>query len=140
VLTKKAKYALNALVFIAENQLNGLVTSERIAQHTQLSRKFLETILNDLKKQGILSSIKGKQGGYQLQKPPQDIHLVEIIRLFDGAIGLIPCATHQFFQPCKECKDVETCRIRFTFKELRDLNVEFLKNKTLKHLIQPLKL
>ncbi len=140
MLTKKAKYALNALVFIAENQLNGLVTSERIAQHTQLSRKFLETILNDLKKQGILSSIKGKQGGYQLQKPPQDIHLVEIIRLFDGAIGLIPCATHQFFQPCKECKDVETCRIRFTFKELRDLNVEFLKNKTLKHLIQPLKL
>lgn len=131
MLTKKAKYALNALVYIAENQLNGLVTSEQIAQHTQLSRKFLETILNDLKKQGILSSIKGKQGGYQLQKPPQDIHLVEIIRLFDGAIGLIPCATHQFFQPCKECKNVETCRIRFTFKELRDLNVEFLKNKTL---------
>lgn len=135
MLTKKAKYALNALVFIAENQLNGHVNSERIAQHTQLSRKFLETILNDLKKHGILSSIKGKHGGYLLQKQPNEIHLVEIIRLFDGAIGLIPCATHQFFQPCKECKDVDTCKIRFTFKELRDLNVEFLKNKTLSDIL-----
>ena len=136
VLTKKAKYALNALVYLSKRADVQPVTSEHIARENKIPKKFLESILSDLKRVGILSSVHGKGGGYLMRKQPEDIPMVDIIRLFDGAVGLIPCATHQFFEPCLECKDVETCKIRWTFKELRDINVEFLKDKTLRDLIE----
>ena len=138
MLTKKAKYALNALTFLAKNQQNNdpkPLTAKYIATENNIPQKFLESILSDLKKTGVLSSIHGKGGGYLLRKNPQEIPLVDIIRMFDGAVGLVPCATHQFFEPCKECLDVETCKIRWMFKELRDVNVAFLKNKTLHSLL-----
>jgi Rrf2 family protein len=136
VLTKKAKYALNALVYLSHDDNNDAPkTAARIAKDNNIPKKFLESILGDLKKVGILSSIHGKGGGYLMRKRPEDISMVEIIRMFDGAVGLIPCATHQFFEPCLECKDVESCKIRWTFKELRDVNVEFLKGKTIGDLI-----
>ncbi len=138
MLTKKAKYALNALTFLAKNgQLSNPrpLTAKHLAKENNIPQKFLESILSDLKKKGILSSIHGKGGGYLLRKDPGDIPLVDIIRLFDGAVGLVPCATHQFFEPCKECLDIETCKIRWMFKELRDINVSFLKEKTLESLL-----
>jgi Rrf2 family protein len=136
VLTKKAKYALNALVYLSRgDNSDAPKTAERIAKDNNIPKKFLESILGDLKKVGILSSIHGKGGGYLMRKRPEDISMVEIIRMFDGAVGLIPCATHQFFEPCLECKDVESCKIRWAFKELRDVNVEFLKGKTIGDLI-----
>lgn len=136
MLTKKAKYALNALVYLSRSDNSDAPkTAERIAQDNNIPKKFLESILGDLKKVGILSSVHGKGGGYVMRKRPEDISMVEIIRMFDGAVGLIPCATHQFFEPCSECKDVESCKIRWTFKELRDINVEFLKDKTIADLI-----
>jgi len=136
VLTKKAKYALNALVYLSRvDNSDAPKTAERIAKDNNIPKKFLESILGDLKKVGILSSVHGKGGGYLMRKRPEDISMVEIIRMFDGAVGLIPCATHQFFEPCLECKDVESCKIRWTFKELRDVNVEFLKGKTIGDLI-----
>ena len=138
MLTKKAKYALNALTFLAKNQQNRdpkPLTAKYIATENNIPQKFLESILSDLKKTGVLSSIHGKGGGYLLRKNPQEIPLVDIIRMFDGAVGLVPCATHQFFEPCKECLDVETCKIRWMFKELRDINVAFLKDKTLQSLL-----
>jgi hypothetical protein len=136
VLTKKAKYALNALVYLSNNATENIpITAFKIAQDNDISQKFLESILIEMKKVGLLGSMHGKGGGYYLRRSPNEIQLVEIIRMFDGAVGLIPCVTHQFFEPCKECKDIETCKIRFTFKELRDLNVEFLKKRTLKDLL-----
>ncbi len=136
MLTKKAKYALNALVYLSHDDNNDApITAARIAKDNNIPKKFLESILGDLKKVGILSSIYGKGGGYLMRKRPEDISMVEIIRMFDGAVGLIPCATHQFFEPCLECKDVESCKIRWTFKDLRDVNVEFLKSKTIGDLI-----
>lgn len=138
MLTKKAKYALNALVYIAKEQKkngNLPLTASHISTENQIPQKFLESILSDLKKTGILRSIHGKGGGYLLQKQPSEIPMVDIIRMFDGAVGLIPCATHQFFQPCNECNDVESCKIRWTFKELRDITVEFMKDKTVEDLM-----
>ena len=136
VLTKKAKYALNALVYLSRNKDKEVPKSaERIAKDNNIPKKFLESILADMTKVGILSSVQGKGGGYVLRKLPQQISMVEIIRLFDGAVGLIPCATHRYFKPCHECNDVESCKIRWAFKELRDINVEFLKDKTIHDLL-----
>lgn len=138
MLTKKAKYALNALVYLAKRQEEHAgvpITAAQIAKDNKMPSKFLEGILSDLKRVSILRSIHGKGGGYLLQKEPHEIPMVEVIRMFDGAVGLIPCATHQFFQPCAECRDVETCKIRWTFKELRDITVDFMKDKTIADLI-----
>ena len=135
VLTKKAKYALNALSFIAQQDLNHPQTAATIAKENNIPLKFLESILSELKKNGTLKSIHGKGGGYLLRKSPYEIRIVDILRLFDGAVGLIPCTTHQYFEPCLECKDIEACKIRWMFKELRDINVAFLKEKSLADLI-----
>ncbi|MGC6414841.1 MAG: RrF2 family transcriptional regulator [Bacteroidia bacterium] len=138
MLTKKAKYALNALVFLAKREVKHAgvpITSAQIAKENNMPSKFLEGILSDLKKASILRSIHGKGGGYLLQKKPNEIQMVDIIRMFDGAVGLIPCATYTYFQPCEECEDVENCKIRWTFKELRDQTVEFMKDKTVADLI-----
>ncbi len=135
MLTKKAKYALNALVFIAKNKEKRFLRTEEISVENHIPRKFLESILTDLTKVGILGSKKGKNGGYYFIKNPEEVMLVDVVRLFDGAIGLIPCATYQFFEPCEECLDVESCKIRWTFKELRDLTVEYLKTKSISDLI-----
>lgn len=135
MITKKVKYAFDALVFIAKNTTDTYTTTEEISQKKGIPFKFLEAILTELVKSGILGSKKGKNGGYFLQKPIHEIHLVEIMRLFDGAIGLIPCVTYKYFKPCDDCEDVENCRIRSVYKELRDINVEFLKGKSLADLI-----
>ena len=131
MLTKKAKYALNALVHIAREGKEQSVGTDEIAAANNIPRKFLEGILTDLVKSGILSSRKGKGGGYSLRRAPEEVKLVEILRMFDGAIGLIPCVTYQYYKPCEECEDPETCKIRFTFKELRDINVQFMKEHSL---------
>ncbi len=135
MITKKVKYAFDALVYIAKNPSDTYITTEEISQKKGIPFKFLESILTELVKSGILGSKKGKNGGYFLLKPNHDIHLVEIMRLFDGAIGLIPCVTYKYFKPCDDCEDVQNCKIRSVYKELRDINVEFLKGKSLADLI-----
>ena len=135
MLTKKAKYALNALTFIAKNSDKKVLRAEEISFQNHIPRKFLESILTDLTKVGILGSKKGKSGGYYFLKNPDEVMLVDVIRLFDGAIGLIPCVTFQYFEPCEECVDPDTCKIRWTFKELRDLTVEYLKGKSILDLL-----
>lgn len=136
MLTKKAKYALNALVFIAGSPEKRVWRAEEISLENHIPRKFLESILTDLTKVGILGSKKGKSGGYYFLKSPSEVMLVDVIRLFDGAIGLIPCVTHQFFEPCEECLDPNTCKIRRSFKELRDITVDYLKNKSISDLLE----
>ncbi len=131
MLTKRVKYALNALTFIARNTDKSFVRSDEISESQRIPVKFLESILTELVKSGILGSKKGKNGGYFLLRNAHDVQLVEIMRMFDGAIGLIPCVTYQYFKPCEDCEDVETCKIRKVYKDLRDLNVEFLKGKSL---------
>lgn len=134
MLTKKAKYALNALVFLAK-QPTSPVRAIEISKQNNIPSKFLEGILSELVRIGVLDSQRGQSGGYSFLKDPKDILVVDILRQFDGAVGLVPCATHQFFKPCVECVDVEACKIRWMFKELRDLSVEFLKNKSIQDLL-----
>ena len=135
MLTQKAKYALFALQFIATQVPEFPVKSSEISNAKSIPKKFLETILAELVRAEILVSKLGQQGGYVLNRPPNDINVAEVIRLFDGAIALLPCATYTYFKPCEECLDVELCKIRHTFKELRDLSVEFLKSKTIQDLV-----
>jgi len=107
-----------------------------ISEACRIPKKFLEAILLELKRAGILASRAGKGGGYMMRLPPAEVNLAEIIRLFDGAIAAVPCATYKFYQPCDECEDEETCAVRDAFLTVRNETVELLKSQTLESLVQ----
>ncbi|UII21507.1 RrF2 family transcriptional regulator [Fulvivirga ligni] len=136
MISKKAKYALNALVHLARKYGDGPTLISTVAEEENIPQKFLETILLDLRNAGILGSKKGKGGGYYLRKPPEDVNVAQILRLFDGAIALLPCVTFRFYERCEECKDEETCSIREAFQKVRNESVRIFKNHTLKTLVE----
>ena len=131
MISKKTKYALNALVHLAHKYEQGPVLISSISLEENIPRKFLEAILLDLKNAGILASKKGKGGGYYLLKKPEDVNLADVMRLFDGPIALLPCVTYKYYQRCEECKDEETCGIRDVFMTVRNETVRILKENTL---------
>lgn len=131
MISKKTKYALNALVHLAHKYEQGPVLISSISLDENIPRKFLEAILLDLKNAGILASKKGKGGGYYLLKRPEDVNLADVMRLFDGPIALLPCVTYKYYQRCEECKDEETCGIRDVFMTVRNETVRILKENTL---------
>jgi len=135
MLSKKAQYSILALVKLAREYNNGPLLISNISKSEKIPRKFLETILFDLKQLGVLASKKGKGGGYFLIKNPHEISLADIIRHVDGAIALIPCVTFKYYQPCQHCKDEVTCGIRSVVKEVRDETVNILKNISLADII-----
>lgn len=135
MISKKSKYAINALVFLAKNQEKGPIPASTIAESENIPPKFLEAILLDLKKSGILSSKKGASGGYYLHQTAEEINMADVMRLFDGAIAYLPCVTYKYYERCEECKDEVTCGIRDAFLDLRNKTVEMLKGNTLADLI-----
>ncbi len=125
-----------ALVHLAKHQDEGPVLISKIAEEENIPQKFLEAILLDLKKDGMLASKKGKGGGYYLIKSTDEVNMADVMRLFDGAIALLPCVTFKYYERCEECKDEETCGIRDTFMEVRNQTVDILKASTLSQILK----
>ncbi len=134
MLSKKAQYAVYALLHLARNP-EGPTLIGKIAHEEGIPKKFLELILLELKNQGLVGSKKGKGGGYFLIKPPQAISLIQIIRQFDGAIALLPCVSDKFYQACSHCRDESACAVKSVFKEIRDETVRLLQNKSLQDIL-----
>lgn len=131
MISKRSKYALNALRVLAHAQEEGPLNAALLAQRAHVPAKFLEAILLDLRKAGIISSRKGRGGGHVLRKRPADITTAEVLRLFDGAIALVPCATYNYYERCEECEDEAVCGIRDVFRQVRAETVRMLKDATL---------
>lgn len=121
MLSQKAKYALRAVLMLAESFGTGtpLPVSE-IAVRERIPQKFLEAILVELRDQGILDSRRGRYGGYRLSRSPKSIGFGEVIRAIDGPLALIPCASRTQFKACEDCADVVTCSIRWAMLNARD--------------------
>jgi Rrf2 family protein len=135
MISKKSKYAINALVHLGRKYKEGPILISTISEEENIPHKFLEAILLELKNDGILGSKKGKGGGYYLRKDPETVNLAQVLRLFDGAIALLPCVTFKFYERCEECKDEETCSIREAFLKVRNETVKIFKSQTLKGLL-----
>jgi len=135
MLSKKCKYAIHALVHMAKAPEEKFLIKD-ISEACSIPKKFLEAILLDLKRAGILGSKQGKGGGYFLRKKPSEVNLADIVRLFDGAIAVVPCATHKFYEPCQECEDEDTCSVRDAFLQIRNATVDLLKADTLDSLVK----
>ena len=136
MLSKKCKYAIHALVYLAERYQQGPVHIQDIADEQRIPKKFLEAILLELRKAQVLHSKKGKGGGYYLYKRPEDVNLIEIIRLMDGAIAMLPCVSLNYYEPCEECVDEHLCGIRDAFIGVRDETLKVLASSTLAKIVE----
>jgi Rrf2 family protein len=135
MLNKKTQYALQALMYLAEQKEEGPILISEISKKKNIPLKFLENILLELKKGGILQSKKGKGGGYYLGAAPNQIPLAKIIRMIDGPIAMLPCASLYFYERCKNC-DEKNCGLHDTMVEVRDTTLKILENKTIADLIK----
>ncbi|MGL4631916.1 MAG: RrF2 family transcriptional regulator [Leadbetterella sp.] len=136
MISKKAKYALKALSFLAKDHdaVKPYLISE-IAEKEHIPKKFLESILLQLKNDGILKSLKGKGGGYLLRLPPNEIVLAKVIRIIDGPIAPVPCVSLHFYERCDDCKDEEYCALRPIMEKIRDANLSVYENTYLSDLL-----
>lgn len=136
MVSKKAKYALRALIYLARRQGEGPVLIARLASDENIPRKFLERILLDLNNAGILQSKKGKGGGYSLQKPPDTIRVSDILRLMDGPLAPVSCVSKTAYVKCTECGDEDSCPIRSIMNEVHEAITTILDGKTLSDMVK----
>jgi len=130
-LSKRTQYSLRALYALARNYGKGPTLISQLAHDEVIPKKFLEQILLALNNLGLVSSKKGKGGGYFLAQPPDQITLASVIRMIDGPLAPLPCASETRFRKCDECIDIETCGTRIVMREVRDSIAEILEQTTL---------
>jgi Rrf2 family protein len=135
MLSKKTKYAIHALSFLAKKDKSKPQLIVHISEETHTPRKFLEAILLELKKNGILGSKMGKGGGYYLMKEPRDVKLSTILRLFDGPIAYVPCASLNYYEKCNECDDEQNCGLHHIMVDVRDQTLKLLENKSIQDIL-----
>jgi Rrf2 family protein len=134
MLSKKTQYAFKALTFIAERKKEGPVLIAEIAKKKRIPLKFLENILLEMRKAGLLESKKGKGGGYFFKVDPKEIRLAQVMRLIEGPIALLPCVSLNFYERCKDC-DEKKCGLNRVMIQVRDNMLEVLENKTVYDLV-----
>ncbi|WP_147676153.1 RrF2 family transcriptional regulator [Algibacter pacificus] len=131
MLSKKTKYGLKALAFIARNQSDSPVPVNEIAKHEKIPQKFLESILLTLRKAGILSSKKGKHGGYYLRQPATEVKMTDVMRVLEGPIAMVPCVSLNFYEKCDDCPDEDQCSVNKLMIMIRDNTLKVLRDNTL---------
>ncbi|NKI25648.1 Rrf2 family transcriptional regulator [Arenibacter sp. 6A1] len=135
MLSKKTKYGLKALTFLATQKDQQPVQISEIAKQENISQKFLESILLTLRKSGVLGSKKGKGGGYYLIKDPADISMTTVMRVLEGPIAMVPCVSLNFYEKCSDCPSEESCSVHKLMLQVRDSTLEVFRNTTLADLV-----
>lgn len=131
MLSKKTKYGLKALIYIAKQSGTAPVLISDISEKEQIPKKFLEAILLDLKKFGILGSKKGKGGGYYLMKDPKTVTAATLIRVLDGPIAMLPCVSLNYYEKCDDCPHEDKCSLNKFMADVRDTTLNILQDKSL---------
>lgn len=130
MISKKTKYGLKALAYIARSE-EKMVQIGTIAEMEQIPHKFLESILLSLRKTGFLGSKKGKGGGYYLLKKPNEIPMTDVIRVLEGPIAMLPCVSLNYYEKCEDCPDENACGVHKLMIQVRDSTLNIFKNNTL---------
>jgi Rrf2 family protein len=134
VLTKKGKYGLKAMVHLAGLEPGAIAQVVEIAKTNSISKKFLDHILTELRNAGFVYSKKGRGGGYALAHPANELRVGAIIRVLDGPLAPIACASVTAFRPCVDCNDLRACAVRLVMIEARNAVADLLDNRTLAEL------
>ena len=131
MLSRKTKYGLKAVLALAHEEGRGPVLVSDLASRDALPKKFLEAILLELKRHGVVQSRKGKGGGYFLRRRSTDVTFGEVIRVLDGPLAAVSCVSQTAYMKCPDCIDEPTCGVRFAMKEVRDATARILDRTTL---------
>jgi Rrf2 family protein len=131
MLSKKTKYGIKALTFLAKQEDRTPVAIAVISKSENISLKFLESILLTLRKNGILGSKKGKGGGYYLLKEPNEIQMTSIMRVLEGPIAMVPCVSLNFYEKCDDCPDENICTVHNLMIQVRDSSLQIFRNTSL---------
>ncbi len=131
IISKKTKYGLRAMFYLARTYEQGPVLISRLAEEENIPHKFLENILLILKNGGLLESKKGRGGGYILSRAPGDISVGQVVRLLEGPLAPVTCVSQSAYRPCKECSSELTCGIRLIMKDVRDAMANILDHTSL---------
>ncbi len=134
MLSQKAKYALKAMLALAAQPSGELLQAQDIANQQNIPKKFLDLILIDLRRNGLVHSQRGKLGGYVLGRPAENITFAQVIRIIDGPLAPIPCASLTGYRRCADCKDEKACGVRLVMREVRDAVASILDATTLSSL------
>lgn len=134
MLSRKTKYGLKAIKYLAMQGSENPVLIVEISENENIPRKFLEAILLQLKNNGFLGSKKGKGGGYYLIKDPAEVTLASLIRVLEGPIAMLPCVSLNFYEKCDDCATEEACSLNLLMAEVRDKTLGILENKTINDL------
>jgi Rrf2 family protein len=118
MISQKAKYALRALVALARAGRGQSRMIGEISQDQAIPKKFLEQILLELKRAGMVNSRRGRMGGYELLRAPEEITYGEVLRLIDGPIAPLPCLSKIAYRKCSDCKDEASCEVRHVFERV----------------------
>ncbi|MFL5811002.1 MAG: RrF2 family transcriptional regulator [Flavisolibacter sp.] len=130
MLSRKGQYAFRALTHLVDRMDEGPVLISEISRKKRIPLKFLENILLELKKAGVLDSKKGKGGGYFIKADPAKTTVAAVIRIVDGPIALLPCVSLNFYQRCKNC-DERNCGLHDIMENVRDATLAVLERRTL---------
>lgn len=131
MISKRTKYGLKALSYLAKQDPGKPVLIQEIAETQNISHKFLESILLDLRKKGFLSSKKGKGGGYYLLKPANEISIASVFRALEGPIAWLPCVSLNYYEKCNDCIDETSCDLHRMMIQVRDNILEVVEHKSI---------
>jgi Rrf2 family protein len=131
MISQKAKYALRALVALSRVPPGESVMISEISREQVIPKKFLEQILLELKRAGIVISKRGRLGGYVLLKAPEQVTFGEVLRLIDGPIAPLPCLSKIAYRKCADCGDEASCEIRHVFARVAAATRDVLDRTTL---------
>lgn len=129
-LSRRSEYGLRALQSLAANYGNGPLPTRGLAEGNRIPVKFLEQIMLELRHAGIVRSRRGPSGGYLLARAPQEITLGTVVRILDGPLAPISCASQTAYEPCS-CPDESTCGLRQVMVQVRDAVADIMDHTTL---------
>ena len=136
MISKKTKYALKALGYLAEHSTGEPILISELAKEENIPRKFLEAILVSLRKGGILKSKIGKGGGYMLASPPEKITIGQVVSVLEGGFALVECLNDNVKVVCDECGDPACCGIRLVMSDVKKALDSVLDSTTLADMVE----
>ncbi len=126
MLSQRTRYTIRALLHLADRFGEGPVQLSEIARAQNLPPKFLTVILSQMRRAGLVETMRGREGGYWLARQPEEISYGEIVRLTRGSLGLLPCASRLAYEKCENCISEDKCRLHRAMLRVRDETARIL--------------
>ena len=131
MLSQRTRYTIRALLHLADRYGEGPVQLTEIAETQKIPAKFLTVMLSNMRRAGLVGTMRGREGGYWLARPPTEISYGDIVRLTRGSLGLLPCASRYAYEQCKNCISEDRCRLHRVMLMVRDETARILDGLSL---------